>query len=160
MVAVFQVKKQMIPVHGLFEAHLTVADLTRSMRFYGETLGMEFATVFEQPKVAFYWMGGRGKSMLGLWEVGASPQRMSLHIAFNVELTNLMQAPEKLRRTGITPLDHARNPTDEPVVFGWMPAASVFFRDPDENLLEYIAMLPDLPHRELGVVPWSVWKSR
>ncbi len=76
----------MVPVQSLFEAHLTVADLTRSMKFYGETLGMELAAVLEQPKVAFYWMGGRGKSMLGLWEVGNSPQRMSLHIAFSVEL--------------------------------------------------------------------------
>ncbi|MGA8213464.1 MAG: VOC family protein [Candidatus Sulfotelmatobacter sp.] len=150
----------MVPVQSLFEAHLTVADLTRSMKFYGETLGIELAAVLEQPKVAFYWMGGRGKSMLGLWEVGNSPQRMSLHIAFSVELGNLLTAPGKLRSAGITPLDAARNPTDEPVVFGWMPAASVFFRDPDENLLEYIAMLPDRPQRELGVVSWSVWTRR
>jgi predicted enzyme related to lactoylglutathione lyase len=29
----------MIPVHGLFEAHLTVADLDRAMAFYGASLG-------------------------------------------------------------------------------------------------------------------------
>jgi lactoylglutathione lyase len=150
----------MVRVESLFEAHLNVVDLTRSMNFYRETLGLELATILDKPRVAFYWMGKRGKSMLGLWEVGTTPQRMSLHIAFTVGLTNLLEAPEKLRSAGITALDHTRNPTSEPVVFGWMPAASVFFRDPDENLLEYIAMLPDLPQPELGVVPWSVWKRR
>jgi len=39
-----------------------------------------------------------------------------------------------------------------------MPAASVFFNDPDENLLEYIAMLPDPPRPELGLLSWSEWQ--
>ena len=39
-----------------------------------------------------------------------------------------------------------------------MPAATVYFRDPDGNLLEYVAMLPDLPKPELGVLPWRMWE--
>jgi hypothetical protein len=38
-----------------------------------------------------------------------------------------------------------------------MPAASVYFRDPDGHLLEYIAMLDDRPRPEDGVVTWRQW---
>jgi lactoylglutathione lyase len=31
--------------------------------------------------------------------------------------------------------------TAEPSVIGWMPAAAVYFRDPDGHLLEYLPML-------------------
>ena len=54
----------MIPVHDLFESHLNVADLQRSMGFFGQTLGLELAEVFWDRRVAFYWIGGRGNSML------------------------------------------------------------------------------------------------
>jgi hypothetical protein len=35
---------------------------------------MELAEAFRERRVAFYWIGGRGNSMLGLWEVGSRPQ--------------------------------------------------------------------------------------
>ena len=50
-------------------------------------------------------------------------------------------------------------PVNEPVVIGWMPAASVFFTDPDGHLLEFLAMLPDQPRAEVGVVPYSEWTA-
>ena len=41
-----------------------------------------------------------------------------------------------------------------------MPAASVFFDDPDRNFLEYIAMLDDEPQPELGLLlSWSEWQA-
>jgi len=81
----------MIPVHDLFESHLNVTDLQRSMSFFGQTLGLELAQVFWERRVAFYWIGGRrGNSMLGLWEVGTGPQRLSLHIAFRADLPHLL----------------------------------------------------------------------
>ena len=60
----------MIPVRDLFESHLNVANLQRSMSFFGQTLGLELAEVFWKRRVAFYWIGGQGNSMLGLWEDG------------------------------------------------------------------------------------------
>jgi hypothetical protein len=39
-----------------------------------------------------------------------------------------------------------------------MPAAAVYFRDPDGNLLEFIAMLPEQPRADLGVLPWRMWE--
>ena len=129
------------------------------MRFYGDALGLEFAAKFDEPKVAFYWIGGRGQSMLGLWYAGNGPQRMNLHVAFKVELEEVLKAPDRLRSAGIQPLDIAQKPTNEAVVIGWMPAAVVYCSDPDGNLLEYLAMLPEKPRPEVGVIPWSRWKE-
>jgi lactoylglutathione lyase len=49
---------------------------------------------------------------------------------------------------GVEPLDFHGQPTNEPSVIGWMPAASVFFNDPDGHLLEYLAMPPHEPRPE------------
>jgi lactoylglutathione lyase len=150
----------MIPIRDLFEAHLTVGNLERSMSFFGDTLGLKLARVFPDRRAAFYWIGGPGASMLGLWETGTAPQRMNLHVAFTVELSHLLNGPQRLRAVNVAPLDFEGNPTDEPVVLAWMPAASLYFHDPDGNLLEFLAMLPDAPQPELGVVKWTEWMGR
>ena len=149
----------MLTLDGLFETHVTVRDLSRSMRFYGEILKLELAQVFWSRRVAFYWIGGPGTSMLGIWEAGDGPQRLSLHLAFRVSVEEILQAPARLQADGIMPLNFEKEPTEEPVVLTWMPAASLYFHDPDGNLLELVAMLPDAPNPDLGVVTWSDWSS-
>jgi lactoylglutathione lyase len=129
------------------------------MTFFGQTLGLELAHVYWERRVAFYWIGGRGNSMLGLWEVGTSPQRLSLHLAFRVDLEELLDTPARLRAAHLIPLDFQGEPTDEPVVLAWMPAASLYFRDLDGNLLELLSMLPDAPQPEFGVISWSRWRQ-
>jgi lactoylglutathione lyase len=150
----------MIPLRNLFEAHLTVRDLDRSMEFYGGLLGLPLARVFPEQRVAFYWIGSPGNSMLGIWETSSASRRLSLRVAFTVDLPLLLKAPEQLRKAGVLPLDFWQKPAHEPVVLAWMPAAAVYFSDPDGNLLEFISILPDAAQAELGIVGWNDWSSR
>ena len=149
----------MTTAQGLFEVHLTVSDLERSIVFYRDRLGFRLAHREPARRVAFFWIGGAGDAMIGLWEAGAAPQRVTSHTAFRVSLGDVLAASRALRAAGVTPLDFDDRPTDQPIVFGWMPAASVFFRDPDGHLLEYIAMLPQAPCAEYGIVPWRMWEQ-
>ena len=82
-----------------------------------------------------------------------------MHIAFAASLEDVLAAPEALRQAGIVTRDFDGQPTNEAVVIGWMPAVSVFFHDPDGHLLEYIAMLPDDPRPDVGVVTWRGWTA-
>jgi lactoylglutathione lyase len=152
--------ENLIPIADLFEAHLTVSDLDRAVAFYSDLLSLPLARVFPDRQVAFFWIGAPGKAMLGLWEAGTMPISVSLHVAFQVALSDLHDAPARLQKAGVQPRDFDGLPTEEPVVLAWMPAASVFFRDPDNNLLEFIAMLTDPPRPDLGVLPWSDWLRR
>jgi lactoylglutathione lyase len=45
-------------------------------------------------------------------------------------------------------------------VIGWMPAASIFFRDPDGHLIEYLTMLDKEPRPSLEIVSWSNWLTQ
>jgi lactoylglutathione lyase len=141
----------------LFEAHLTVADLDTSIAFYRDVVSLELAYVTPGSQAAFFWIGGRGHSMLGLWIAGSAPQKVTVHVAFAVSLEDVVGAPRALRSAGITPLDFDGRPAEDPVVLAWMPAASVYFRDPDGHLLEYIAMLSDDARPDDGVVTWREW---
>ena len=144
-------------VARLFEAHLIVADLDVSIPFYRDRVGLELAHIVPARQAAFLWIGGRGHTMLGLWGAGAGPQKTTTHLAFCAALDDVIAAPRTLRSAGLTPLDFDANPTDEAVVLAWMPAASIYFRDPDGHLLEYIAMLDDEPRPDAGIVSWREW---
>jgi lactoylglutathione lyase len=147
------------PVLGLFEVHLTVSDLDRATAFYRDVVGFRLAHVEPARQAAFFWIGAAGNAMLGLWKAGSGPERVTSHTAFRATLADVIAAPRALRASGITPLDFDDRPTDQPIVFAWMPAVSVFFRDPDGHLLEYIAMLPHEPRPELGIVSWRTWTA-
>jgi lactoylglutathione lyase len=146
-------------VRGLFEVHLPVADLNRAVGFYRNAIGLRLAHVSAERRAAFLWIGRPGRAMLGLWTAGSGPQTVTLHTAFRTSLADVIAAPIALRSSGIVPLDFDGHPTDAPVVLAWMPAASVYFRDPDGHLVEYIAMLPGEPQPGRGVVPWAQWQA-
>src|SRR4051794_18747624 len=142
-------------VRGLFETHLTVADVGRSSAFYRDIVGLPLALDLPERGAAFHWIGAPGRAMLGLWSMGSAPMGMQLHIAFDAALDDVLGAPERLRERGVEPLSFFGEPADEPSVIGWMPAAAVYFRDPDGHMLELLAMLDGPARPELGIVPWS-----
>jgi lactoylglutathione lyase len=142
-------------VRGLFETHLTVADLARSVAFYRDVVGLPVALEVPERGAAFHWIGQPRQAMLGLWSIGSAPLGMQLHIAFEMALDHVLAAPERLLARGIQPLSFFGEPATEPSVIGWIPAAAVYFRDPDSHMLEYLAILEGPPRPELGIVPWS-----
>lgn len=148
-----------VPVHGLFETHLTVSDLDRSVAFYRDVVGLPLGLTLPQRGAAFFWIGEAGKAMLGLWAIGSAPIALSLHVAFTTSLEDVLDASDRLRALGVTPLSFHGTETTEPSVIGWMPAAAVYFRDPDGHLLEYLAMLDEQPEPERGVTTWSEWNA-
>jgi lactoylglutathione lyase len=118
-------------------------------------LGLQLALKTSDRIAAFFWIGDSHRSMLGLWSIGSAPLGLTLHIAFDVNLSDLLIAPQRLRDLGISPLTFFGEETDEPSVIGWMPAAAIYFRDPDGHLLEFLTMLDMDPDEDLGIVTWS-----
>jgi lactoylglutathione lyase len=144
---------------GLFEAHLTVSDLERSVAFYRDVVGLAVALEVPERGAAFLWIGGPGEAMLGLWSLGSAPMALSLHIALATSLSAVLGACDALRSEGVTPLSFFGYETTQPSVIGWMPAAAVYFRDPDGHLIEYLAMLDEPPRPDRGIIAWSAWTA-
>jgi len=119
----------------LFETHLTVSNLQRSIRFYRDIVGLQLAVETSERNAAFFWIGDPSyssrHSMLGLWSVGTASLGLNLHVAFEVAAINdLLDAPKRLKDQGIMPLSFFGIESMEPSVIGWMPAAAIYFRDP------------------------------
>lgn len=149
-----------VPVGGLFETHLAVSDLSRSVAFYRDIVGLSLALELTERGATFFWVAGRGEAMLGLWSLGSAPIGLISHVAFRASLDDVLTACARLRSLGVTPLSFFGTETDEPSVIAWMPAAAVYFRDPDGHLLEFLAMLESTPDPRGGVLPWSKWAGR
>jgi lactoylglutathione lyase len=45
---------------------------------------LELAHVLPERQVAFFWVGGPGRTMLGLWAGSTSPNTLRLHLAFRL----------------------------------------------------------------------------
>ncbi len=147
-------------IAGLYETHLTVANLSRSIAFYRDVVGLELAQVFDERRIAFFWIGDRKIGMLGLWETGSGPLAMRLHLAFTMSLEGVLASAAALKAKGVQPLGISGQPADEPEVIGWMPAVSQYFADPDGHSLEFIAVLDEPGDAAFGVRPYSEWLRR
>ena len=147
------------PIMGLWETHLTVADLGRSVAFYRDVVGLTLAHTVPERHAAFFWIGPPRHAMLGLWSIHTSPMAMRLHYAFQVTLDDVKASVNALERSGLRALSGTGAPIEEPQVIPWIPAASVYFRAPDEHSLEFIAMLPEPPRPEMPWVSLSEWNQ-
>jgi lactoylglutathione lyase len=149
----------LVPINGLWETHITVSDLDRSIRFYRDVVGLTLAHSVPERHVAFFWIGQPRQAMLGLWSTLTSPMGMKLHYAFQVHVADAIASITVLKNAGLSPKGLPGQPINEPEVIPWIPAASVYFEDPDGHSLEYIAMLPDAPAPGETQMPLSKWSN-
>ncbi len=147
-------------IKGLFETHLKVTNLEKSAHFYEQILELPlaYAEDTEGRKLRFYWIGEeRNQAMLGIWEK-APAEITRQHFAFQVSLEDLKHSVPYLQAKGIQTSNFLDDGKDQLYVFGWMPAVSVYFSDPDGHSLEFLAVLSDPPRPELGMVAWKEWE--
>lgn len=149
----------LFPLQTIYETHVRVRDRAASVAFYRDVLGLPMALSLDERDVTFLWLGDKANGMLGIWGAGSpnAPISGRAHFAYTVPLDVLRKAPQTLREKGVQPLGLTGAPIEEPVVIGWMPAAAVYFADPDGHVLELIHILEDEPKPELGVVSLSQW---
>jgi catechol 2,3-dioxygenase-like lactoylglutathione lyase family enzyme len=131
-----------MPIRGLDHLALTVADVERTVDFYRRALGAEL--LYEE-----LWRAGR--IPVAILQIGAS--RLSLHPAArparpHARVPSAGSADVCFRWDG--PLDAAaaqlaaagvaveEGPVPRPAADG-RPGASLYFRDPDGNLLELLS---------------------
>ena len=153
---------------GLYETHLDVVDLDRSVSFYRDVLQLELGGKLAVDaaradshsrgarRVAIMWIGGQGHAVLGLWERPADRINVQ-HFAFELGWLEMLSVIADLDRRGIELRDFEMNRTTTPSVFASVPMASIYFDDPDGHLLEIVARLPGVPRPELGIMPLDEW---
>ncbi len=151
-------------ISGIYETHLPVSDLARATAFYRDVIGLTLAAEFPARGIVFFWVGGPDQGMLGLWSGPSSPLKftgqMTGHFAFRMSREGVLAAPAMLRAKGVQPLGFHGEPVTEPVVLGWMPALSVYFKDPDGHSIEFIHVLAETPDASFGTGPLSAWQAR
>ena len=132
-------------IKGLYEAHLPVSNLKRSIEFY-QKLGLELAGQDED--TAFFWIEKK-KSWLGLWESEENklPYHPSIkHIAFRVDYSSMKKAVSWLHSKNITAVPFGGRESVEPFVRPNQGNVSVYFEDLDGNSLELMCFV-DVPER-------------
>jgi lactoylglutathione lyase len=144
-------------IKGLYETHLFVADLQRSIDFYTRVLQLKQCYYEAERKAAFFWIGSDKQAMLGLWEK-PKEQIDFRHFAFECDLDFVLhESVQFLKSHGITPWNFLKNGEEVPMVFTWLPALSIYFSDPDGHSLEFISLLKGDSQPEQGVVSYPKW---
>lgn len=120
----------MLPIAGVYEVAIPVANLERAEAFYRDVLGLEVGLRDEPRRWLFLRAGGQNGILLLQEQAGQAPR----HYAFTVRDADLDQAVATLRGKGIA--------VSDPMTHAWMPARSAYFADPDGHALELCAPLP------------------
>jgi catechol 2,3-dioxygenase-like lactoylglutathione lyase family enzyme len=146
-------------IKGLYETHLYVTDLERSIEFYKQFPGLTYCHYEETRRIAFFWIGQPKQAMLGLWEKPKTEIDIR-HFAFECSVAYVLQeAVPFLKARGLQPYNFLKDGTDQPMVFAWMPAVAIYFNDPDGHILEFIALLEGTGKPELGVITYNEWRN-
>ena len=144
-------------IQGLYESHLHVQDLDRSIEFYSSTLELEECRYEEARRAAFFWIGKPKQQMLGLWETQKASIRRQ-HIAFQCSADWVLNESVRwLESKGLEYHNFLNDESKRPMVFAWMPAVSIYFKDPDGHSLEFIGILEGDGRPELGVISFEEW---
>lgn len=143
-------------IRGLYETHIQVSDLKKSVEFYTHVLGLKLAHYDENRPIAFLWIGDDKKAMLGLWEQKENLQKR--HFAFSCDKEFILNSAESfLNDRDLKPYNFLKNKSEKPMVFSWMPALAIYFDDRDGNQLEFISILAGESQPELGVITYEEW---
>lgn len=159
--AVFQGYNKLGPVmiKGLFETHLFVEDLARSIEFYSDVLGLKLCRFGAERRTAFFWIGDDRQAMLGLWEKPKEDIELR-HFAFECDPEWIVkESVDFLKANKLHFWNFLQDHREEPMVFCWMPAVSIYFSDPDGHYLEFIGILEGetMPSDEKRVVTYEEW---
>lgn len=128
-------------IKGLYEAHLPVTDLARSIEFYKK---LDLQLAFHDDKTAFFWIIPQ-KSWIGLWKSEITEEREPAtsppngrHLAFEVDYTDIRKTIDWLNERGIEVRKRREWESADPSCRPHQQNASVYFFDPDGNSLEFI----------------------
>ncbi len=146
-------------IKGLFETHLFVENLERSIEFYKNTLELKQCRFNNNRRTAFFWIGADKKFMLGLWEKPKEEIDIR-HFAFECEPDWIQnESVNYLKSRNIKYWNFLNDGNQGPMVFVWMPAISIYFNDPDGHELEFIGILDGKPKsdNEKRVVNYKEW---
>lgn len=146
-------------IKGLYETHLFVENLERSIKFYSDVIGLKLCRHNTERKTAFFWIGKDKQFMLGLWEKPKDEIDIR-HFAFECEPEWVLnESVNFLNSHNIKTWNFLHDGKEQPMVFCWMPAIAIYFNDPDGHELEFIGVLEGKPksEKEKRVVPYEEW---
>lgn len=135
-------------IKSLGEAAIRVSDLDTMSRFYEEILGLQ--VIRKEEGFVFFKIakgyGGHSQN-LALFKAEESsflvsksdqlsPENSTLHhLAFNIDLEDFEAEQSRLTRLGIS-VQEVEHP--------WIHVRSLYFPDPENNLLEFVSFDPSL----------------
>jgi lactoylglutathione lyase len=144
-------------IKGLYETHLFVSSLDRSVEFYKNVLDLNLCHYEDARRAAFFWIGEPKQAMLGLWEK-THEKIEKRHFAFQCSAEDVLhKAVPFLKQHGLQPRNFLRDRAEQPMVFAWMPAIAIYFDDPDGHELEFIGILNGPGRPDLGVLTYEQW---
>ncbi len=126
-------------VQALGEIALRVNDLDRMQDFYENTVGLEIMRRF--PNIVFFRIAegyGGHTAILALFDRGDEVQAEAStldHLAFTIDFADYEAEKRRLEGTGLAVRTR---------VFDWVGWRSLFIRDPEGNVVEFVCRDPAL----------------